>query len=212
MKSLIYSIARKYITKVANRGVYIDVNTLPPTLRRALKEVGYGKSSIELKPSESYHMISSPGDGYRAFALALNLETGQSNLTKGSWGGANIFEHRQVDRDDKSYPIPYNHAVIVGWEGGSKPVYAYVYVHPDNMNLLIPSASENELSAKEQLALNVIGGIKSGYRQDEFQRKGLGLYSNQNPILQSLATKGLIAVTGQGIKITTKGKNLRSPY
>lgn len=186
--------------------VYVDVRDLPPTLRKALKEVSYGRKNIEVKAQPTVVLSTAGGDGYRGFASIVNLETGQSAVTYGSWGGANPWARdNAVDNDRTRYAIPMNGAVIIGVEGGSSPVYATVTVNPDTMPTLLPPVVE--LTPQESQALAIINGLKPGYRKDAFDRKRLGRYDATNPILKTLVEKGLIKATGAGIQVTTAGKN-----
>lgn len=189
----------------------VHVRDLPTSLARVLRDVGYNRRDIEVTSATTYSAAGAGGDGYRDFVAPVNLATGQYNILWGSWGGANAFNpHNQVDQDTSIRPMPVNGAVVKGWKGGGRPTYAEILVHPDNLTKLLPSAEENvELSPKELAALNIIGGIKSSYRKDEFRNNGLGPYTPNNPYLQSLASKGLVKVTGTGVQITLAGKNVR---
>jgi hypothetical protein len=197
------------LLKTASGGQHVLVRDLPPILQDALRELGYHKRDILVEPRTNYQVGDGGGDGRRSFTMAVDLVTGQTKLEKGSWGGANINSpHNQVDLDTSVYPLPRNGAVIKGSEGGG-PTWATIYVHPDNILKVLPSgASEVEPTDKELVALQIVSGIKSGYRADSFQRNGLGPYSKENPILQGLAKKGWVKITATGVQITLEGKNL----
>ncbi len=172
-----------------------------------MKEVGYNKRDIALIAKHSVSPQGMGGDGYRSFISIVNLESGHTNVMYGSWGGANMNNPRnQVDLDSRDYTIPMNGAVIKGVEGGSRPVWAEVFINPDNMSALLPMSTD--ITAEEKKALEVIGTIKSSYRASEFEREGLGAYDARNPLIKSLLAKGFISArAGGGIQITTLGKN-----
>jgi len=195
--------------RTARGGTYVPTRELPDFVRKALKEVKYGRRDIEVKPATTYTVSGLSGQGQQAFTIAVNLRTGRYQVEYGSWGGPNPFNPgNAVDLDDKSRPVPKDAAVIKGLWGG-RPTWAYILVHPDNLVKLIPAGDEPELTEKEQAALNIMSGIKSSYRKDEFWRKDLGPYSLDNPIMQSLLDKGLIKTTRAGaMMITLKGKNM----
>ena len=184
---------------------YYAVKELPPVLQQALKKVSYGRRDIEVKTNPTYTVSGAGGDGERSFAMAVNLETGQTNIEYGSWGGSNPWAlNNQVDRDNTPRPIPINGAVIKGTEGGG-PTWAYIILNPANMAALIEAPKES-LNQQEKAALTAIS-YKPGYRADEFSRNRLGPYSLKNPLVQALLAKGLIQATGAGIRITTEGRN-----
>lgn len=191
------------------RGTYVPTKELPDFIRRALKEVKYGSRDIEVKPATTYTVSGLSGQGRQSFTVAVNLRTGKYQVEYGSWGGPNPFNPQNpVDLDNTPRPIPKDGAIIKGLWGG-RPTWAYILVHPDNLVKLIPSGEEPELTDKEQAALNIMSGIKSSYRKEEFWRKKLGPYSLDNPVMQSLLDKGLIKVNrGGAMMITLKGKNL----
>lgn len=190
--------------------VHVAVRDLPETVQRALKEVGYGRRDIRVVPATTFSFQDMGGDGLRSFTAVVNMETGASKVTYGSWGGPNPYSPRNlVDNDDRDHPIPVNGAIIQGHEGGSRPVYAVIRVHPDNMGTLVPA--KVDLTPQEEMALAIIGGYKPAYRAEYFARHDLGLYKADNPLIDGLAKKGLVKVTGAGIQITTAGKNARNP-
>ena len=186
---------------------HVSVREMPPSVQRALKEVGYHKSDIAVEVASEYTIFYPAGEGRRAFCAVVNLETGQSKVLYGSWGGANPYEKPSaVDADDTHRPLPPTAVVINGVEGGT--VYATIRVSPSLMPALLPPSTE--VTDQEKAALNVIGGIISSYRKQEFQERKLGLYGPTNPLILSLAKKGLVKILGSGgIQITTSGKNVR---
>ena len=189
---------------------HVAVRDLPPTLQRALKEVGYARRDVEVRARESVTLQDMGGDGYRGFASIVNLETGATKVLRGSWGGPNPWSRdNAVDLDDRKHAIPLNGAVVQGREGGTSGVYATVTVNPGNVSTLLPS--KPELTDDEDWALAVVSGLKPSYRAEYFDRRGLGEYGPHNPVVRSLAAKGLLRVTGAGVQITTDGKNAVNP-
>lgn len=195
------------MVKIAMNGVYVDVKDLPETLQRALKEVEYGKKNINIQGADSVTLTSVSGDGARAFYAIVDVASGRSHVEYGSWGGANPFEQKRVDLDDRKYTLPMNGALIKGVSGRGQPVYATIYVHHDMMPNFLPV--EEELSEQEKKALYAISTLTSQGRTDYFQRARLGPYSFKNPFVQSLNKKDLISIASNGgLKATTKGKNV----
>lgn len=198
------------LAKNAGNGTHVSVRDLPPTVQRALKSLDYNRRDIEVRAQSSVSIQDSGGDGFQGFALVMNISTGDSKLYQGSWGGPNPWaKANPVDMDDRQHTIPMNGAVLKGWRGGGRPVYAVLYVNPDNMATLLPASVE--LTQEEDWALAIIKGLKPGYRSESFERHGLGAYVANNPVLRSLVQKGLVKATGAGIQITTEGKNAVNP-
>jgi len=202
------------IQKVA-RGRYLAIRELPDVIQRALGEVSYRRRDIEVKPATSYQMAGSSGAGKKSFVIAVNMASGQYKVEWGSWGGANAFSPTNpVDLDTKSRPIPANGAVISGTTGGNQPTWAYIQVPPGNMQALLPEEdADMDLTDGEKAALYAIGHYKSFYRKEQFQQWGLGPYGPRNPHVTKLLALGLAKTRGQGLMITTKGRNvdLREP-
>lgn len=190
--------------------IHVETRDLPQTVRDVLKELKYGRRDIPVDVGATFSISNSGGSGQKAFWSIVNLATGRHHIEWGSWGGSNMFNTRNpVDLDTGLKPLPPG-AVVIKGHIGDGPTYARIIAHPDNVPLLSAPKSESDaLTPEEQKALNIIGGIKSGYRADEFRRARLGLYGATNPVIQSLAAKGMISVTGVGISITTKGKGSR---
>lgn len=185
-------------------GKHIAVRDLPASLQRALKSIGYGRRDIEVVDSGVW-FSSNPFEGNRAVSYTVDLKNGFiTDAQKGSWGGANPFQTRSLDRDERR-TVPHGSAVISGEKGG-RGNFLSIYVNPGALKI---EEEAVDLSADEKRALNIIGGIKSGYRQDEFRRYGLGEYGPNNWLIQNLADKGLVKIMRTGIQITTKGRNLR---
>ena len=196
------------VLKTSAEGQYYDVKDLPDPLARALKAVKYGKKDIRVVPRSNYSVMGAGEDGFREFVVAVNLITGAWEVEKGSWGGANMFTSNAVDLDARVRPLPPNGAIIKGSEGGGKPVHAVIYIHPDNLADVLPAGTEDPLTEDENKALQIVEHNRGTYRAEYFNRHGLGVYGRTNPVLLSLAKKGLLKLTGTGVVVTTQGKNL----
>jgi hypothetical protein len=185
-------------------GFYVDLKDLPKFLRNALADVRYKRRNIEVIPSTSVEVGIPAFEGNRAYVVAVNLGTGQSKVVEGDWSGG--MGTSAVDRGGR-YAVPSNGAVISG-EYGGRGSFARLYVHPDNVAGLIETDSTEELSEDEKYALTYIKIFNSQGRKDAFRDKRLGVYGVTNPLVQSLASKGLVKARGRAVVITTKGKNV----
>jgi hypothetical protein len=190
-------------------GQYVDVKELPASVRDVLKVIKYGRRDISVSSATTYQLAGASQDGRKEFVAAVNLATGRHKIEYGSWGGPNMFNPgNQVDMDMTPRPIQENMVVVSGSVGGG-PTYASLSVHPKNLQKLLGSGDEVELSDEEKSALRLCA-YKSGYRKDEFRRAGLGAYSAENPYVVSLAAKGMLKITrGGAVSVTTKGRNVR---
>ena len=182
--------------------IRVEVKSLPQTVKNALKNVGYGRQDIAVEASPTFTHESAYGDGYRAFTVALNLETGETKSMQGSWGGASINYQSQVDSDQNAYTIPVGGAILQGQQGGGRPVSCRLVLNPENVAKLLPSAS-SDVSERDRNILAVFGGIKSSYRADYLKE-----YTSAE--IDSLVERGFLARNKAGsTSITTAGKNAR---
>lgn len=200
--------SRSAASRKASRGTYVPTKDLPKLIVDELKQIGFNKKDIQVIPTTSFRPQGLSGDGTRAFITLISLIDGRTKTEMGSWGGANMFESKQVDVDDRERPLPRDFAVIKGTTGGY--VFAELLVHPDNLAKFLPSGESVELTDKEKLALKAIATLTSSGRKDAFGYNRLGQYRPENPLIQSLITKGLVKSVGAGISITTDGKNVAS--
>lgn len=197
------------IVKKKVAATHVEVKNLPDSVRKALKAVGYGGRDIKVEATPSVSLQGVGGEGYRDFAVILDLVSGASETFEGSWGGASSGSSQKlVDSDIRKHTIPMNGAVIKGSKS-SGPVYAVLYVNPGNMPTFV--GTKVELTGNEDLALAAICGLNSSGRKDFFDRYSLGIYDAKNPLIQSLVSKGLVSATGTGIKATTEGRNTVNP-
>lgn len=198
--------------------MHVAVAVLPGSLRSALAELGYKRESIEVTPSETYSLGGSAGNGSRNIGAAVNLETGERVVKVGSWGGANPFERRQADLDTASRSIPTNGAYIYASEGGGRPVYAHVYVHPAAMPAQLEADPTEGATLHELFALVCIVGLTSAGRRDAFERErynrnaisDIGVFSAANPAVAGVIARGWATANKAGaVTATIAGKNAR---
>lgn len=182
--------------------MYVQVSELPDTLRTALKACGYHRKDINVEAREKYCPMQPGGDGYRAFCCVVDLATGRYETHMGSWGGANMFNPQNaIDLDRAEYPIPDGVAVIEGHQGGGRPVYASLCLSPTNVAKMLPPPAE--LSDRERSILRC-ASYKSGYRKAEYARMQV-----TDAELAALVAAGYLEKRGNGLSITTKGRNAR---
>lgn len=188
---------------------YQLVSDLPECLIDALKSVAYGKRDIEIVAKEKVSILYPGGAGRRGFAILVNLATGETETHTGSWGGANGFNpQNQVDRNDQSYPIPENGAVILGSEGDK--TFATIYLNPKNVAPLLSSG--DPLSEDDRKIMYAFGCLKSGaYRNEELSLLGIKDPKN-DPKIRSLIGRGFLKQDGRGIQMTLSGKNTRQSF
>lgn len=203
-ESSVARVTARYLSKTSGDVQHVEVKNLPHTLLPALKAVGYNRADIRVYPRSSYSPQVAADDGRKGFTVAVDLQTGYYKEIYGSYGSEGTT---QVDMDRKEYPIPPNCAVIQGQTANNHPVYATIYVHPDNLPKLLPSGNEEELDPKLLLALRVIKIYTSSARKEYFLQNHLGAYGPTNPLIQELAKMGLLKVSSTGVAITTAGKN-----
>jgi hypothetical protein len=185
-----------------SKAIIIPTKELPAVFKKPLQEVGFKKSSIGVTPMESVSLRGYAGDGFRAFSIILNLDTGRYDIQKGDFGGSG-YGTKAVDTDNKAYPIPRNGAVIMGEEGGGQPVMASIYVHPDTVAGFLPE--KNDLTDRQRNILDMFG-YTSSYRKELFQSAKV-----QDSEIDELVKIGMLKKTSSGaLSLTIKGKNARS--
>jgi hypothetical protein len=182
--------------------MYANVRDLPACLRSVLSSVGYAKADVAISPRETVRLSDSGEDGCRSFSAIVNLETGESKLSWGSWGGANVFNpNNGVDLDDTAYPLPANGAVVQGRIGGGRPVHATIVVHPASLAPLLPA--KQELTDKQAGILRCFQGLISSYRKEALARLGATDADIDALVARCLLKRNKAGATA----ITTEGKN-----
>src|SRR5688500_15526643 len=98
--------------------MYVSVKELPDTLRAALSSISYGRADIAIETAETYNPFQAGGAGRRGFCMAVNIESGERAIARGSWGGSNPFNpNNPVDLDSQERPLKPGFAIIQGTEG-----------------------------------------------------------------------------------------------
>ncbi len=181
----------------------VRTRELPQSLQDALASVGYHRPDIAIEVAERTRLCGAYGDGYCAFAVGVNVNTGARQLHKGSRGGGNPYCNAIVDAQP-TLDLPPGRAVILGLAGGGRPVSARIVVGPGTMNpqLLAPVS---DVTDKERKILAVYGGIKGGHRDGYLRRLGATPAE-----IDSLIARGFLSRNKAGATaITTAGKNAR---
>jgi hypothetical protein len=134
----------------------------------------------------------------------VNLDTGDIQEHVGSWGGANMFNPgNAVDLNRTTYPLPENGAIVDGHQGGDRPVYAVVTVHPSRLVKVLPAAKDVTARQREILGCFIYKGGE--YRKAELARKGVTPAE-----LDELVAAGFISRNRAGaMSLTTDGRNAR---
>jgi hypothetical protein len=144
--------------------------------------------------------------------VVVTLDTGREI----SWAGSTQVNvavkgrsrRTRVDLDTTKRTLPPGTVLIKGEEGYPR-TFATIYAHPDLLQSLSLAAPAAPLSDVEGKVLNIYGGIKSGYRQDELRRKDISPQAAAAAV-RSLIAAGYLAQNKAGaVSITTAGKNAR---
>lgn len=187
--------------------MHIATKDLPANLQSFLKRLEYSKRDISLTAKEEISPHMSGSQGSRGYFATFDLATGESNVTEGSFGGANMFNPtNQVDLNDKQYAIPPNTIVVKGTTGYLKT--ASLYAHPSTVNQTMLPQGE-VITEKDASILCSYRGLKSGpYRQDAL--KAIGCTDTD---IDSLVTRRLLKRNSAGsVAITIEGKNATSGH
>lgn len=181
--------------------MFTKVRALPAVLQAALSSLGYHCDDIQVHVKERESVFSGGGDGYRSFAVLVNMATGERAERWGSWGGSNAFNpHNSVDTDTTLYELPVNMALIKGHEVGGKPVRCDLTIGPSN---IVPwlTSSETDLTDDEKQVLAIFKGYKPVARKEY-------IGDDRMHLIEGLVSRGYISRNKAGATaITTKGKN-----
>lgn len=105
--------------------------------------------------------------------------------------------------------LPPGVALVCGGTFMGKPATVRVMLREENLVAMLPAPTV-ELTPAEDAALNIVCGMKGGYRQEEFARRGLGRYGAEHPAIVRLASLGFVTINKAGaIAATIEGKNAR---
>ena len=185
--------------------IYTECKELPNSIKSALRSVGYNRNDISIEAREEISLASPPAfEGSRGFTCVIDLASGQHRIEHGSWGGRNPFEHHAVDCDENLYPMKAGVAILQG-ESGGRGCFAHLYLHPDNMCKFLPAVPT--LTAKQAKVIYVYDSLKSSYRKAELDREGCTAAD-----VETCIEAGYLERKGNGIRVTTFGKNARALY
>ena len=96
---------------------FVPTKSLPSSLLKALSDLGYRKTDIGVRAATQVSPVNYGMAGCRAYVAIVDLATGETKVTYGSWGGANAYAlSNPVDLDTKAYQIPPN--VVVQMKNG----------------------------------------------------------------------------------------------
>lgn len=192
------------LTEAFNRGTTYATKDMPDSVKKALRQVGYKRSTISVIPATEVSPSYAGGAGRRGFFVAFDLATGNIKVHEvGSWGGSNMFNPtNRVDLDQKMYPIPLNAGVIQGSEG--ETVFADLYIHPENLAKLVTAGEKLDLT-KEELGIlaaarlrsmpykaDEIGRVNPKYHEYDSKSRGYKLSAEGLKAIELLRKKGLI--------------------
>jgi len=181
--------------------MYIKVKDLPECVQRALKSSQYHRKDIRVNIENKSELGGCAGDGTRSFSILVNLETGQYEKTVGSWGGANPFESKPIDRNLEPMELPEGFVLINGSEGNK--TWATLSVNPANVPLLSLPPTE-EISLIEAKALYCFCCLKGGSPRKEYLKR-LGV---DETTISDLVTKKFLKQNKRGFcQVTTEGRN-----
>jgi hypothetical protein len=187
---------------------YVNTRDLPACVRSVLERNGFRRDSIEVKASETFTVARfTVYEGNRSFTAIVALDGSNETVeSQGSWGGANPFETRQVDVDDRKRDLPPGYVVVQG-ESGGRGAFATLIAHPSTFAPLLGAGDTVELTADEKAALLVIRSYTSAGRKEFFERHRWTTDRREN-VLNALASKGFVERNKAGAtKITTAGRN-----
>lgn len=189
--------------------MWIETKSLPDSVRDVLARVSYGRRDVEVRVAETLVMSGVGSKGRRAFVAMVDLATGRSDVTYGSWGGPNPFvPDNAVDRDHGAYRLPDTAVIVLGSQGYPQ-TFLTLHVSPVLVPKMLPAAGEVPPTREELDALYAHGCIKGGaYRREELRRRGV-----RPETVADLVARGLLSENRAGARmITTAGRNALGEY
>jgi hypothetical protein len=182
---------------------YFELKHLPTPVQDHIKNtLRLNPKDVEVKVATNVSPDTAYGDGHRAhFALIHNAGEKPTRMTWSSWGGANPFSPRPLDRPPEKFDIPSGHSVVTG---SSQRYVRAVYFHPDDIAKILPSQETPDLSDQHFKALDVYKSIKPG----PYRREYLSRHNVTTQHIDDLVNSGYLRKNKAGaISITTSGKN-----
>ena len=190
--------------------IVLSVSELPSTLKNAVRQILGQNATIEIVPTTAVNTMSGPCfEGNRQVAIGINIETGKTQVTKGSYSGNPYCGGQQKSGIDDAGTIPLNqNTALVYGETGGRGKFVKLYVHPtliDSMALPeAPTLTEDQLCM-----LYCVKRFKPAGRRDSVERNSLGVYNKDNSIILELVAAKLAKINKAGsISLTPKGKSL----
>lgn len=199
---------RFYSTRVDN--MYIKYREFVSTFNARIN-VSHSKSDVLVEEFHPINVNSYWDGGSKSSYQLVNLETWESWSVPTS--------HPYFDRKPNGErcgqlelrELPPNCVLLCGGYFMGKASTLRVMVNPANLTRFIGDGPQEEVSERAVKALDIICGIKSSYRKEEFDRKSLGEYNATNPAIEELAQAGLVKIDKRGgVRVTTDGRNYRS--
>jgi len=180
--------------------MYVPLNDLPTLIFEALKARGYNKKDIEVKAKNSVSISVGGWEGKRGYTDVINMRTRSIVQHTGSWGGPNIFSHRnKVDMSDSNIEITPDTVIIQGYSG-YKPL-ASCYCHESWLSRFGSTATE-ETTEREKKVLGWFVSYKASYRKPWVD-------AEPPELINGLVNRGLLKRNRAGaLSITTAGKNV----
>jgi len=183
--------------------IYLEPAQVPAHLK-----AGYNGKTFRAQVTESVVIPADAGlwssgsrDTYKAIELATGRAADASDNYSAPWNDA---------RADRTVKLRSGFAVVKSVMFQGKDFGLTFYVHPDDANKLLPPSGE-EVTPTERKVLAIIGGLKSGYRKEYFERANIKA-AELEAIKSGLMKRGYLTLSGA---ITPKGRNARgdaTPY
>jgi len=181
--------------------MYSKVKDLPNIIQKALSNIGYNKSDIEILVRDKISPMNAGSSGQKGFFTMINLATSDVKSISGSYGGSNIFNQDNiVDNCDQS--VPLNDGVVALKGSTGYKTFATLYVNNANVISTLPNT---EVTPRQRWILYAMHGLTSAGRKNEFAR------AKKPPTIEefkALEAMGFITIAKNGsMRITTNGKN-----
>jgi hypothetical protein len=183
--------------------IYLEPSQVPNHLKG-----GYSGKMFRARVCESVTIPADAGlwssgsrDTYQAIELATGRAVEASDNMSAPWSS---------ERKERTIALRSGYAVVEAITFQGKDLGLVFYVHPDDANKLLP-ASDDEVTPTERKVLAIIGGLKSSYRKEYFDRAGIK-EPELEAIKSNLINRGYLTKVGA---ITPKGRNARGnvqPY
>lgn len=127
--------------KGALNSVPISTAVLPKVVQKVLTEVRFNKRKVGVGQATSFSMYSAGDDGAKGFTALIDIDTNQSSVTWGEWGGGALGKKPGPvdDTNTPKKPLPDHLVVVQGQIGGRDP-YASITCTPTTFPRLTGAA------------------------------------------------------------------------